>query len=102
MLDRLTVDDFRTRVGEVFAIDTGQAGTIELELTEARPYDPSAPSADESGNRSPFQLRFRGPAEPIVAQQICPLENATLGRLEIFLVPLGQEEGGTTYEAVFS
>jgi hypothetical protein len=86
----------------VFAIDAGEAGMIELELTEARAYDPAAAPAGESGARSPFQLRFRGPAEPILAQQICPLDNATLGRLEIFLVPLGPEDGGTTYEAVFN
>ena len=102
MLDRLTVDDFRPHVGEVFSIDAGDAGTIDLELTEARTYDPSAPASDDSGNRSPFQLHFRGPAEPIVAQQICPLDNETLGRLEIFIVPIGRDESGTRYEAIFA
>jgi hypothetical protein len=102
VLDRLTVDDFAPRVGETFSIDAGEAGTIELELTSARTQDPKADAVGDDGVRSPFTLLFRGPAEPVLAQQICPLENETLGRLDIFLVPLGQTPGGVDYEAVFS
>jgi hypothetical protein len=102
MLDKLTVDDFRGAIGETFTIDAGEAGTIELELTDARTQDPSAQAVGEDGGRSPFSLRFRGPSEPVLAQQICPLENATLGRLDIFIVPIGQTAAGADYEAVFA
>jgi hypothetical protein len=103
-LDRLTVDDFTPVVGHSFVVDDGDAaGTIELVLTEASGSAPSAAAAEGSARqRSPFQLRFRGPAEPILAQQICPLENDTVGRLEIFLVPIDRDESGTTYEAIFA
>jgi hypothetical protein len=102
VLDRLTVDDFAPAMGQAFAIDAGEAGTIELELTEASTREPQAPPVDASGRRSPFHLLFRGPPEPILAQQICRLENAAVGGFEIFLVPIGRDESGTTYEAVFN
>ena len=102
-LDRLTVDDFIPVVGHAFVVDDGNTtGAIELVLTEASGSAPSAPAADGSGRRSPFHLRFRGPSDPVLAQQICPLENDALGRLQIFLVPIDRDESGTTYEAIFA
>jgi hypothetical protein len=101
-LSRVTVDDFAPALGQVFTIDAGEAGTIELELADARTHDPDAPAVGESGDRSPFTVTFRGPAEPVLAQQICRLENDTLGPLEIFIVPVGRDAGGTSYEAVFA
>jgi hypothetical protein len=45
---------------------------------------------------------FRGPAEVVLPQKIYPLEHEALGKLEIFLVPIGPDEAGMCYEAVFS
>ena len=45
---------------------------------------------------------FRGPEAPILPQAIYSLELESLGRLEIFLVPVGPQAGGMGYEAVFS
>jgi hypothetical protein len=101
-LSRVTVDDFTPVIGQVFTIDAGDVGTIELELTGARTHDPTAPAVDESGTRSPFTATFRGPREPVLAQQTCRLENETVGPLEIFVVPIGSDASGTTYEAVFA
>jgi hypothetical protein len=101
-LARLTVDDFEQVVGEVFTIDAGDAGRIELELTEATLHDQAASAVDDTGKRSPFSVEFRGPVEPILAQQTTRLENASLGPLEIFIVPTGRDEAGTRYEAVFN
>ena len=100
-LDRLTIEDFSPRVGETFAVDAGDGRSIELVLVEAKTYDADVGAPPED-NRSPFNLKFRGPLEPVLAQQICPLDNETLGRLEIFIVPLGHDESGTDYEAVFN
>jgi hypothetical protein len=49
-----------------------------------------------------FSLVFRGPPEPLLAQAIYPLRHAGLGLLEIFLVPIARDDGGATYQAVFS
>jgi hypothetical protein len=98
-LERLTADDFAPLTGDVFALDAGEHGQLELELVDVRPGEwPAGPAA----SRAPFSLRFRGPREPIFAQQIVRLEHAGLGQLEIFVVPLGVDDDGATYEAVFS
>ena len=102
MLDKLTVDDFRPAVGQAFTIDGGAAGRIELELIEAGTLTPEAPATDPSGTRSPFHLIFRGPLEPVLAQQTCRLENERTGTLEVFIVPIGRTSEGADYEAIFA
>ena len=44
------------------------------------------------------RLLFRGPSLPILPQRIYPLEHAALGRLELFIVPIGPGQ----YEAIFT
>jgi hypothetical protein len=38
----------------------------------------------------------------VLPQQIYSLDHASMGRLSIFLVPIGADAGGTQYEAIFS
>lgn len=101
-LSSVTVDDFAPLVGQRFTIDGGELGTIELELIDAATHDPAAAAADETGTRSPFTAKFKGPSDPVLAQQICRLENDSFGELELFIVPHGRDAAGTTYEAVFA
>lgn len=89
-LGALTLETFAGRVGESFAFES-----MELKLHEAEPVA-------GSGERSAFSLIFRGPTEPMLAQGIHPLEHAELGRLEIFLVPLGRDASGAQYQAIFA
>jgi hypothetical protein len=97
VLDRLTREDFLPRVGETFRV--AESG-IDLVLTEAAGF--STPGAVAGPRKAPFSLLFRGPKQPILPQRIWALENETLGRLEIFLVPIGPDAGGMRYEAVFN
>jgi hypothetical protein len=101
VLERLTANSFAPAVGDTFALDAGEAGRLELELLASRPHHPGAPVEDASGTRAPFTLEFRGPADPVLPQHIYRLEHPSLGPLEIFMVPVGRDESGTTYEAVF-
>jgi hypothetical protein len=101
VLDRLTATSFAPAVGDAFALDAGEAGRIELQLVDTRLHDPAAPAEDASGARAPFTLEFRGPPEPVLPQRIYGLEHPSFGTLEIFIVPIGRDEAGTRYEAVF-
>jgi Domain of unknown function (DUF6916) len=94
-LDELTRADFDAHVGDAFAV-AASPEPIELVL------DSATTIADRPGGRDPFSLVFRGPAEPLLAQAIYHLEHSALGPLEIFVVPLGQDGGGTRYEAIFA
>jgi hypothetical protein len=98
MLEELKIGDFSGRVGEKFRV--GEAGAaVELTLIEATDLS----RADAPGpRRSPFSLVFRGPLAPVMPQRTYPIEHAALGRLEIFLVPIGPDGKGMRYEAVFN
>jgi hypothetical protein len=98
MLESLTIGDFSERVGEEFRI-IGRDAPVVLTLVEAT--DLSRPEAP-GPRRSPFSLVFRGPLSPVLPQRTYALEHASLGRLEIFLVPIGPDASGMRYEAVFN
>ncbi len=100
MPETLTVEDFAAHLGQPFAIDLGtEVEPLVLTLIEAEPIETSQ---DLGERRAPFSLVFRGPGEPALTQRIYPLDNETLGRLEIFLVPIGPDDEGMRYEAVFN
>ena len=101
MLERLTAETFAPAVGEAFVLDDADAGRLQLDLLESRLHHPDAPPADEAGTRAPFSLLFLGPVEPVLPQRIYRLTHDTVGEIEIFIVPVGRDENGTTYEAVF-
>ena len=102
MLDRLTATSFAPAVGDTFVLDAGEAGSLELELLESRLHDPDVAAVDSSGTRAPFTLVFRGPVEPLLPQRIYRLEHESLDAMEIFIVPIGRDDAGTIYEAVFA
>lgn len=102
VLDRLTATDFAPAVGDKFALEAGDSGRFELELLEARLHDPDAAAEQPDGGRAPFTLTFRGPADPVLPQRIYRLEHGSLEPMEIFIVPIGRDETGTSYEAVFA
>jgi hypothetical protein len=102
VLETLTVSDFAPAVGELFLLEHEQAGRLELELLEASTIDSDAPATDPEGRRMPFRLLFRGPTEPTLPQRIYGLEHGTVGRLEIFIVPVARDEQGVHYEAIFA
>lgn len=98
MLEELKVQEFIERVGEGFRV-ANEGAAVVLILVEATDLS----TRDASGlRRRPFSLIFRGPSAPVLPQRTWPLEHATLGRLEIFLVPIGPDPSGMRYEAIFN
>ena len=57
--------------------------------------------AREQGVREPFSLLFSGPLEPFLEQHMYTLHHDELGIVEMFLVPVKQDENSYYYEAVF-
>lgn len=93
MLESWTVDTFTPLVGDAFALEVEPGSTVEARLAEATGRElPDAP-------RSPFSLVFT--AEPLLPQGTRRLEHPALGAFELFLVPVGRDERGVHYEAVF-
>jgi hypothetical protein len=100
VLERLTRGDFAREVGAAFRLGGEEVPAISLVLVEAVELPRRAGLPDAP--RDPFTLVFRGPADSVLPQGIHLLESAALGRLEIFLVPVGRDASGVLYEAIFN
>lgn len=101
-MDRmLTLEDFADKVGDRFAIEPGDrdSATVAATLTEA--------SALQAGRavalkRPPFSLVFVAEHQAPLPQRIYRVEHDTLGALSIFLVPIGRDARGVSYQATFN
>jgi hypothetical protein len=91
----VTCETFEPLVGDTFSVAL-EPSPLELVLRAA------TAAGDWPGGRQPFRLEFTGPAEPQLPQAIYRLEHATLGALEIFIVPVGRDAASTRYEAIFT
>ena len=74
-----------------------ESAPVTLELFEVRKMEDVA-----SVQRVAFSALFRGPDKPLLPQRVYPLEHPILGRLEVFLVPISQDDNGVCYEMVFA
>jgi hypothetical protein len=79
------------RVGDPFSVAEAD---IELTLDSASP----AEATSEAGAGS---LLFRGPAQSPLPQGTHGVRHAELGDFALFIVPVGMDADGYTYEAVF-
>lgn len=91
-----TCHDFGPHVGDTFASTLGDGTRLDLELTECEAMP------DRPGWAEGFTLLFTEPTGVVVDQQQHHLAHPQLGELTLFLVPIGQDESGTAYEAVVS
>jgi len=99
----LTVDAFRTRLGNRFRIRLDPENAIETELIEARPLGDSRVSQKGSApRRTPFALLFRTSSMASLPQRIYCVEHDEMGAYDIFLVPVGPDGVGMVYEAIFT
>ena len=95
-LDAATAATFEPLRGSVFRISAGEGPAFDVELI-------SVAEAEHRGRSRPqFSLIFRGGPDPPAPQRIYRLDHDDLGALELFLVPLGPDEVGQRYEAVFT
>jgi hypothetical protein len=95
MLDTLRCEDFEPHLNARFDMKTGDTITaLELIAVTRLPQ--------HAATRQPFSLLFRGAGTTIWPQGIYPLTRAGLDQLDIFLVPVGKDESGVRYEAIFS
>jgi hypothetical protein len=88
---------FVERVGQDFRIDVDPTTSIVTVLTSATRLD-----GDPHRSGSGFSLVFRGPVEPLLPQRIYRLVHDELAAMDVFIVPIGRDEAGAHYEAIFS
>jgi hypothetical protein len=98
----LALETFSPILGSALRMRLPPPYDLVLELQEARALAPA--SSPPRAFRVPFRLLFHGPASPVQPQSTVPLEHPELGRIEIFVVPIGPDSatGAMRYEAIFT
>ena len=94
MLENFTVGTFSGHLGNSFRVHPDESSTLDLELVSATELN--------EGSERPFSIVFRSPKDALLPQRIYRMEHAEIGEFEIFLVPIGPDDEGLLYEAIFN
>ncbi|MFT4254541.1 MAG: hypothetical protein QM608_18905 [Caulobacter sp.] len=73
-------------------------GSMQLTLIDIQPL----PAHHAASQRAPFSLIFKSHVQHVLPQAIYRLRSAAQGEVEMFLVPLGRDAQGVTYQAVYN
>ena len=92
---------FAECVGSTFRVEWNEGDAVDLELVSATSLGPLV--ARGSLKREPFSLIFRADSPQFYRpQKTCRVEHAKLDPLDIFLVPIGPDEKGMRFQAIFN
>ena len=95
MAEALTREAFVDHVDTKFVLAIEGLEPIELKLS--RVSDLITNDAAEG-----FSIVFKGPGEFVLRQNTYRLEHDVMGAFLVLLVPIGKDEQGVDYEAVFN
>ena len=98
MLEKLNAAKFSALLNKKFKIyfDPSSPSIVELiEVIEKK-------SDSEEVLRQPFSIIFSGQKDIVWPQGTYTIDHHSLGKMDIFLVPIGPNDHGMRYEAVFN
>jgi len=98
MTANLTEEEFSKHQGTKFHTRL-DARETDLDLKEVKRYP--AATTEQSGMER-FSVFFTGPRDPFLPQGSYQMSHESMGRFELFLVPVAGDEQGFRYEAVFN
>ena len=99
MAEQPTEESFSKHIDTKFRVQLEAPQPVELKLVEVRRY---TSGSNEQGGMERFSAFFYGPPDIFLQQGMYPLRHEEMGDIEIFLVPVGQDERGFRYEAVYN
>ncbi|WP_157081111.1 DUF6916 family protein [Novosphingobium naphthalenivorans] len=96
--DTLHIENFEPLRGAEFTLHMGgeKHSILLSEVTLLKNMSPDTLS------RPPFSLLFKSESQQVIPQGLHQLEGPALGKMAMFLVPVGRDAGGVSYEAIFS
>jgi hypothetical protein len=94
MIEKFTSAMFAEQLKTKFRLTVEPSQIVELELFDV--LDASTPRQER------YSILFRGPHAPFLQQRIYQFEHDQMGTFDLFIVPIGVDEDGYTYEAVFN
>ena len=95
MLEHLTHSQFAEHLQETFEASSPEK--CALKLTEVKVLGEAVGS-----RRVPFSLLFYGPRDYFLSQGTYSVSHPELGAMDLFLVPVGEDERGFIYECIFN
>lgn len=95
MNPRLEHEEFAKHLNSKFQIRIDESQIVESELVEVS-------ELLLSPRQERFSIIFRTSNDVFLEQGLRPLEHDAMGQFELFLVPVGRDQVGTYYEAVFN
>ena len=95
----LTKKSFETTHNQEFTIHFDTQSAVIAKLIEIKSINSQVVNA---GQVEPFSLVFEISGDIVYEQNTYSIENKELGELALFLVPIGADESGVRYEAVFT
>ena len=102
MLDELRSDDFAQRLDQTFYLCAAPDERLEATLIDVSKVKSKSEGASSPSGREPFSVVFRLGDNTYLQQSIYRVEHEEMGALDLFLVPIGPDETGMRYEAVFT
>ncbi len=95
MLEDLHQESFAACLNTDFQVIHEGVAVFALKLIEVA-------NQARSPRQEAFSLLFHGPAERFIQQGTYKLRHEKLGEFDLFLVPVGNNNGGFQYEAIFN
>ncbi len=95
----LTKNTFENTHNHEFTIQFNPHSSITAKLIEIKSINSHVV---KTGQTEPFSLVFEIAGNHVYEQDTYLLHNEELGELTLFLVPIGADENGVRYEAVFT
>jgi hypothetical protein len=104
-LGDLTLESAKALQGTKFEVTLPDGTTTTMTLDEALPFDVKQrrrARASVTPKREAFALYFLGTPSMIVPQGTYPFRSEAVTFDQLFIVPIGQDEEATEYEACFT
>ena|SRR3982074_1533596 len=95
MTDPLQHEVFTEHLNTIFRLELAPDKEIEAELIEVS-------ELKLYGAQQQFSVVFRGPNEVFLGQGMKRCTHDQMGEIDLFLVPISQDERGINYEAIFN
>lgn len=95
----LSEKEFSQHLNTNFRVNVDAPKPVELKLIEVKGYESKF---NEQSGLERFSVFFSGPADSFLPQNTYAFTHEKMGQFDIFLVPIGRDEPGYRYEAVFN
>ena len=101
-LGDLTIDAATRLIGTSFEVALESGGSTTLRLDQALAFEVRPSRRGRAPKRTPFSLFFLSDPTIVLPQGSYDLRSDAASFEDMFLVPVGQDNEGTEYEAVFT